>query len=1154
MRFTRLKLSGFKTFVEPTEFRIEPGLTGVVGPNGCGKSNLVEALRWVMGENSWKSMRASGMDDVIFAGSGRRPGRNAAEVTLTLDNSERRVGLAMADADTLEVTRRIEREAGSSYRVNGRDVRARDVQLLFADASTGSRSPAMVRQGQIGELIAAKPTARRAVLEEAAGISGLHSRRNEAEIRLKAAEANLERVEDVLSEFDGRVESLKRQTRQAVRYRNLSAEIREAEATIAHLRWREALAREDEAARDLADATRLVDDRALAQARAARDGAVAAHDLPELRRAEVEAAATLQRLKVAASEIDAEERRIRDRLAELERRLAQLAQDAQREASLADDMAAALARLAEEEDDLAILDEDSAAVLADAEDALVEIEARLAETEADFAGRQTAHADAEARRRALAEVRRLADDRLRRLTVEAEACTRERAALAAEGDGDALADARFDCEGATARVVEAEDRALDLEAAVRAAQAEAEAARTALAESDRDLSRLETEAATLARLLDVAAEDLWPPIVERISVAPGLEAALAAALGDDLDVSADEGAPVHWRDPGPGSDDPSLPPGVAPLAESVRAPALLARRLAQIGLVDRVEGARLRFALLPGQRLVSREGDLWRWDGLSAAAEAPTPAARRLAARNRLAELETAAPPARARRDDLRRDHAAAVDCLATATATETAAREALRLARREETAARDHLTRVERDGERRAERRAALSQTAARLADETEEVAARAAAAEAEAADLPETAALERTLAEARARVAIERASVAEARAARQTALREAEHRARRRAAIHEERRSWATRAAAADRQAAVLAERRVEAEAERDDLLERPADLDDARRRLAGELTAAETARATAADALTLGERAQAEAETLARAALEALSSAREAKGRCEERLVAAAGRRAEVAAAIEAAFEIGPEALAARLGLVAEAPLPDETATERRLERLRVEREKLGAVNLRAEDELSEIETRRDALSAERDDLVEAIRRLRTSILTLNREARDRLMAAFERVNGHFRELFTHLFGGGDAELQLVESDDPLDAGLEILARPPGKKPATLTLLSGGEQALTALALIFAVFLTNPAPICVLDEVDAPLDDANVERYCDLLDRMTRLTDTRFVVITHNPITMARMNRLFGVTMSERGVSQLVSVDLERAVRILEPASAG
>jgi chromosome segregation protein len=286
--------------------------------------------------------------------------------------------------------------------------------------------------------------------------------------------------------------------------------------------------------------------------------------------------------------------------------------------------------------------------------------------------------------------------------------------------------------------------------------------------------------------------------------------------------------------------------------------------------------------------------------------------------------------------------------------------------------------------------------------------------------------------------------------------------------------------------------------------------------------------------------------------RAALESLSTAREASARAEERHQAVRRRLVDLATEIREILEAEPETLAQLAGFDAGTPLPAVAEIEAELEKLKRDRERLGAVNLQAEEQLREVEAQHGTLVAERDDLVEAIKRLRQGIQSLNREARERLIGSFEVVNAHFQRLFTDLFGGGTAELQLIEHEDPLEAGLEILAKPPGKKPATLSLLSGGEQALTAMALIFAVFLTNPSPICVLDEVDAPLDDHNVDRFCDLLDQMSKSTETRFIIITHNPITMARMNRLFGVTMAERGVSQLVSVDLEAAVKIRDTAA--
>ncbi|HEY8578440.1 MAG TPA: chromosome segregation protein SMC, partial [Beijerinckiaceae bacterium] len=415
----------------------------------------------------------------------------------------------------------------------------------------------------------------------------------------------------------------------------------------------------------------------------------------------------------------------------------------------------------------------------------------------------------------------------------------------------------------------------------------------------------------------------------------------------------------------------------------------------------------------------------------------------------------------------------------------------------------------------------------------------------------LPQSPALQTKLDRARASAAHARAEAAEARAAVQALGREAQIRAQRRQAIAAERVSWDERRARATRQIAEFEERVAEAREEQTELAEAPDLFLQRRRALMQEIEDAEQARKDASDRRAEAETRLAESDRIARQALDAMSAVREERARAESRLEGLRQRREDVARAIAQDLECEPSALADLAGVEPGRALPDLAVVEKRLDDLKSDRERLGAVNLRADDELTEIETRRDAMAAERDDLTEAIRKLRVAIQNLNKEGRERLAAAFDVVNGHFKELFTTLFGGGAAELQLVESDDPLEAGLEILARPPGKKPQTMTLLSGGEQALTAMSLIFAVFLTNPSPICVLDEVDAPLDDANVERFCDLLDEMRKKTDTRFVTITHNPITMARMDRLFGVTMAERGVSQLVSVDLGQAERMVEAA---
>ncbi|HEY0354307.1 MAG TPA: chromosome segregation protein SMC, partial [Enterovirga sp.] len=670
------------------------------------------------------------------------------------------------------------------------------------------------------------------------------------------------------------------------------------------------------------------------------------------------------------------------------------------------------------------------------------------------------------------------------------------------------------------------------------------------AEAERAAGRLETELRTLTKLFSSSGSGRkFATMLDQVEVARGYETAFGAALGDDLDASPDPAAPLAWLDNGAGEADPDLPAGAVPLANHVSGPAALVRRLRQIGVVERAKGAQLATLLAAGQRLVSREGDLWRWDGLRAAADAPSAAARRLVEKNRMAALAAEAGEARRIANAKRTDTAATEARLREAAAAESAAIEAARLARRSEGEARDKLQRAERRRAESGAKLAAIRDAMAQAEAGEREAASRLADAETGLAGLAPDPGRDTALLEARATLAEHRVTAAEARGAVTALAREAEIVARRHATLAAEIRSWTERAERAAGAARELDERLAAAFAEHAELAAAPDAFILRRRALTAQIGEAEAKRRDAADRLAEAETRLAGADKAARAALEALSSARERKAGSDARVEALTARLAETTRLIADTMDTDPVGLLQLAGLKPGEALPSSGQIEGRLADLKLDRERMGGVNLRAEDELAEAETKRDRLAGERDDLAEAIKRLRSAVSSLNREGRERLVAAFEIVNGHFGRLFTTLFGGGSAELALVDSDDPLEAGLEITAKPPGKRPQSLSLLSGGEQALTATALIFAVFLTNPSPICVLDEVDAPLDDANVERYCDLLHNMAGETETRFVVITHNPITMARMDRLFGVTMAERGISQLVSVDLEGAERMRE-----
>jgi chromosome segregation protein len=1128
MQFARVKLTGFKSFVDPVELRILPGLTGVVGPNGCGKSNLLEAIRWAMGEGSAKSLRGAAMDDVIFAGTATRPQRQFAEVSI----------LATRDDDEdVEVVRRIERGAGSAYRINGRDARARDAQLIFADAATGAHSPALVSQGRIGAVIAAKPAERRAMLEEAAGIAGLHVRRREAEIRLKATETNLERVSELLADMDARIAQLRRQARSAEKYRRLSDEIRQAEARLIYARWRDAAAAADVAraeAKAADETVRVANEAQIGMAAWVREATTRLADLRTAAQLARDAASNARhRLATAESERTA----LQTRIATLAEQRERLEGDRAREGELARDAGDALTGLSEEvgrlETRIATAQAEQPGLVAalaaleregrEAEIALAQAMAAQARRDAEFRVASAAvNAASLGLARARSDYEKLAAERANLPAIDG-----VRAASAVANERRAMAEAEV--ASATASLVQAEADRTAVAENVATVQSDHAAARAALA-------ALESEARSLAadRSADGGALD-------RIIAAPGYEAALAAALADDLgaEIGAASVASRRWTGAEIGADDPALSTG--PLSSFVSAPPELGRRLAQVMVVEDDTGQTLAM----GQRLVTRKGRMRRWDGFVAEGSGGA-AAESLKRRNRLTAIEAQLPEARAAVDAgaaalglARENVTTAAGALADARRARDVAESALRTALRAQDVAKAEIDRV-------AARHIDMDERIARADSDVERARGVEAQASHALGQLPSPQAdsdypqLERKNIDLRASIAAQRAAAA----ALENAL--AVDRARVVSAL-EEADGWRARSGKAGKRVEEITRRAAAVDEEAARLSDAP-DLASANLE---ELGVSARALATESDVAVVAER-DAEAalrmrERDAARAAEALAASREARAGAQARAENQELRRVEMGRVSGERFECPPPVLPERQKFAAQSvgSVADEST---RHERLTVERERLGPVNLVAETELVEIEAARDQSFAEHAELTEATHRLRGSIGSLNREGRERLRVAFDAVDGHFRKLFATLFNGGEAHLEMIDSDDPLEAGLEIMAQPPGKKLTSLTLLSGGEQALTAVALIFGLFLTNPAPLCVLDEVDAPLDDANVERFCDLLDTMATNTATRYLIVTHNAVTMSRMHRLYGVTMVEQGISRLVSVDLGSAEALL------
>ena len=1139
MKFTNIKMTGFKSFAEPEAISIDDGMTGVVGPNGCGKSNIVESLRWLMGESSAKSMRGGELEDIIFAGSATRPSRNFAEVTLTLDNSDRTAPAALNDGEELEITRRIDRGKGSSFKINGKSVRARDVQLLFADMATGSRSSGIVSQGKVGALINAKPIERRNLLEEAANIRGLHQRRHEAELRLNTAEINLERLEDILIQLDEQKASLIKQARQAARYRSIADRIRKADAHLMLARFTAAIGKLDETEEILREAQRLTAEAAEDAAAKTRVRNNAAERLPPLRHKEAEKAAELQRLTIERDALDQEEARLKKSAEDIAARQVQIKTDIGREQQLLTDAERAITALDEEKEQIVLQNNEDEPKLAQASEILAS--ARDASSAAEQALTEASAKSRAAKIEAEAVQRRIDDltNRLNRAESDIGSIDLDQLQNAA----DEKTKLRDEAQNAQEAAKQARG---ERDGLIEAAQGASRQANLKKNETAEQFQRIRAEAEALAALIAPEGDAVSKPISSSIKVSDGLETALAAALGDGLAAPIGAHANAYWRDQAP-SGNAGTPEGAKRLADALDLPDVLAAAVSGIGIVADADAAlAAQSKLKPGQALTTPEGGLWRWDGFVQPIGAETSAAQRLKQETRLRALEKDLSGLEKAADDARH---LSEEAEAKLKSLQDDARDLITKEREADT--------IALAATREQQRAVDLLETSRKRFDELNEAATSLREtleqAKSEAAGMSDPEAMTQDIDQLTSTAEEMRAKLAEAMGSERTIRTSRDQRDNRMRDIDRELGIWTERQKGAHARLDELAGRASEAENEAENLSSLPHDIDHRRQVLADAIDKATLDRRHAADDLAEAETALNLAETGQRDSEQTLAAKREQFIRAESQRDLAKQEQDSVVSRIRERLNTAPDGLREMAELKPDDVIECDDNTievlEGRYDRLIRERENVGPVNLRAEAEMEEVEERINGINTERADLIGAIGKLRTAISQLNREGRERLLKSFADVNKYFETLFKTLFNGGSAELALTEAEDPLQAGLEILASPPGKKLQSLSLLSGGEQALTALALIFAVFLTNPSPICILDEVDAPLDDTNVARFCDMLAQIADETGTRFIVVTHHRLTMAKMDRLYGVTMEQKGVSRIVSVDLQTAEKYRE-----
>ena len=1143
MKFQSVRISGFKSFLEPTEIQMNMGLTGVVGPNGCGKSNIVEAIKWIMGENSARQMRGDGMDDVIFSGTNERPSRNFAEVSIKLDNSEKKAPAIFNHYDEIEITRKIEREKGSVYRVNGKQVRARDIQLIFADNGTGARSSGIVGQGRIAQIIDSNPEDRRVILEEAANIKGLHSRRHEAELKLKGASDNLDRLSDIEQTYKEQLIELEKQGRKAARYRSVGERIRKAEATLFFNLMNNAKKEANDLDIQLKNANENVSQGQIKVAEHTKSQLHLANKIPDLKKDEAEKAATLQTLNITKIKLDEEKSSAQNTLQNIKNQINLINNDIARESEIKEDAKKSLSNLLTEEKN-------------------------LKEDSENFSTKITKATDLVKKLRSISDA---ADDKLSTITSEIYSIKSDKSDLEKriknlkqkiEVTQNQLAN--FNIEDDKNRFKLDKEKIINLKKRIqennqlndgyKVELEKLEKLETRLIEEKNtavfEFNKVNLEFDSLSTLLgrDTLNSNTLEKTIGNIN---NLEEAIGSVLGETLlapilsDDQSTENT-TYWRDDFKTISPASLPESVIPIVTKITKSSILDTALKGVGIVNNKEIAfKLQKKLTFGQALTTPSGGLWRWDGFvqpqgvqNSYSERLQQIARLRLLQNKIPSLEENQSLSEKRLDECfnnikkYKDDLSNLQVKLSSLISESNQLELQNTKVESKLLSSEALIKELKNTER---------MSLEELSELEKEFN--------NSLNLPSLLAEELKV---RNNADQSRNELTDAMAAEQQIKSEESFQSRNLIQLGHQKENWKVREEEAKTRLISLEERLKASQDEKNRLSTLPESFEEKETELNTKIEEAISNRNIAADQLVKNETSLNDADKLLREAEKAVSTLREEMIKIEALLNLSKAKIQNIEDRVFEKLKIKSTELNKFINTKEEdQPIKSIEILEKTLQRLLNERETLGAVNLRAEDEMNEMLNKIEVMSKERVDLEEAIAKLRSGIFELNKEGRQRLKESFEEVNENFKQLFQKLFGGGNAELRLVGNEDPLQAGLEVLASPPGKKMQLLSLLSGGEQALTAISLIFSVFLCNPAPICILDEVDAPLDDTNVGRFCDLLNQIVDETNTYFMVITHHRLTMAKMDRLFGVTMEQKGISKLVSVDLEQASRIRDIA---